>query len=110
MIVLEFAEGGSLLAALRGGIGVNEAMCLVQVADALNYLHSRNVVHRDIAARNVLLKDHMGRVFALADFGCKEGSFNYDCFVIHLVSRYFAESCAYYKQRNITALPFRWAL
>src|SRR3989338_565167 len=68
-MVLGLCSGGSLLSALENG-RVNAAMktrVLGEVASALTFLHSLGVVHRDIAARNVLL-DGAGKA-KLADLG-----------------------------------------
>lgn len=39
---------------------------LIQIGSAIQYMHSRNVVHLDIKPENILLKDGN---FYLADFG-----------------------------------------
>jgi serine/threonine protein kinase len=62
MLVLEYCEHGDLLNALRtrsgtpGNFSVEQRRDMIaQVSAALRYLHGKLVVHRDIAARNVLL-------------------------------------------------------
>ena len=69
-IVLDFVEGGSL-ASILGKFGVipeKLAICYIkQILDGLDYLHDRDVIHRDIKCGNILVtKD--GSV-KLADFG-----------------------------------------
>lgn len=58
-LVLEFCEGGSLLAALRSpSVEWTTAKQLIVArgtAAGLAHLHKCGIVHRDIAARNVLL-------------------------------------------------------
>lgn len=53
-ILLEYAAGGELYKALRAARRFDEATAAVvarQVADALDYMHARHVVHRDIKVR-----------------------------------------------------------
>lgn len=59
----------------------------VQILDALDYCHSKNVVHRDVKLENVLIErpndDYMKLHLRLADFGlsaiqAKDGVFLYD--------------------------------
>lgn len=68
-LVLRFAEGGSLLARLRGGpLAHGRVLDLAgQVLDALEACHQAGVLHRDLKPENVLL-DGEGRVL-LSDFG-----------------------------------------
>lgn len=68
-MVLGLCVGGSLLSALekRKLDAVMKTRVLGEVASALGFLHSLGIVHRDIAARNVLL-DGSGKA-KLADLG-----------------------------------------
>ena len=67
--VMPFVEGESLRQRLEreGPLPLEAALRIAgQVADALSYAHSRDVVHRDIKPENVLLTGDHARV---ADFG-----------------------------------------
>jgi tRNA A-37 threonylcarbamoyl transferase component Bud32 len=68
-LVLGLCKGGSLLSALQSGrLGpADKHRVAVEVCGALAFLHSLGIVHRDIAARNVLL-DGSG-CSKLADLG-----------------------------------------
>ena len=69
-VVLDFIEGPTLAARLaeQGPLPPSEVAALgAQVADALAYVHSRGVVHRDVTPSNVLCGPD-GRP-RLADFG-----------------------------------------
>lgn len=71
-MLLEFAKFGSVHDALQAGtVELDRAKVLrlaFEVASALQYLHdTRRIIHRDVAARNVLLVDDGSA--RLADFG-----------------------------------------
>ena len=97
MIVLEFISGGSLYDWLRGTARPPPvAMLLVmaqQAAMGLSYLADHGVVHRDVAARNVLIRfDGPGR------FQCKLSDFG--------LSRVFDKLA--YRSKQTTPIPVRW--
>lgn len=68
LIVTEYCEGGSLNARLgRPSCEETNYKWILQITDALAYLHSQLVVHRDLKADNVLLTATEDA--KLADFG-----------------------------------------
>eukprot|EP01062_Namystynia_karyoxenos_P054057 TRINITY_DN441_c1_g1_i1.p1 TRINITY_DN441_c1_g1~~TRINITY_DN441_c1_g1_i1.p1 ORF type:complete len:567 (+),score=129.36 TRINITY_DN441_c1_g1_i1:121-1821(+) len=71
-IILEYVSGGSvwdLMMQLGGPLGESLAQRITrQALSGLGYLHSQDIIHRDIKAAN-LLTDTNGDV-KLADFGC----------------------------------------
>ena len=77
-LVVEYCRAGALSAALYGTAAVDKtldwsAAQLLQVAFeaacGVAHLHRHNVIHRDIAARNVLLTSVANRRAKVADFG-----------------------------------------
>ncbi|XP_057312170.1 uncharacterized protein LOC130653668 [Hydractinia symbiolongicarpus] len=71
-IVLELMQKGSLNKYLKSSSGEKLTLCdqvdmAVQVADGLQYLENKGVVHRDIAARNILVGDN--NQLKISDFG-----------------------------------------
>ncbi len=68
-IVMQYVEGETLAARLRGG-PLSERECLdlaTQIAGALQAAHSRNVIHRDIKPANIMITP--GGQVKVLDFG-----------------------------------------
>ncbi|HEV2580394.1 MAG TPA: serine/threonine-protein kinase, partial [Ktedonobacteraceae bacterium] len=68
-IAMPFLPGGTLRARIRRGPLTLDETCraLSEIADALDYVHSQGIIHRDIKASNVLIDSDGG--YYLADFG-----------------------------------------
>ena len=124
MLVLEYCEHGDLLNMLRARAagGGNAAVgrdftpaqrrdMAAQSAAGLRYLHSKLVVHRDVAARNVLLTS-TGAASAGAGAGPGAGS-NAGCgYVLKIsdlgMSRQLTAGSDYYRSQSDDAVPLRW--
>lgn len=92
--VLEFCERGSLLDFLKSDAG--ESLNLQQLTSiaisctkSVQFLHSRQIIHRDIAARNFLVTTSME--IKLSDFGMSRKQEN-----------------VYYSKKDV-AIPIRWS-
>ncbi|NXL87176.1 SBK1 kinase, partial [Alectura lathami] len=68
----ELAPAGDLCALLTPGEGLPEVLvkrCASQLAESLDFMHNRALVHRDVKLDNVLLFDRECHRVKLADFG-----------------------------------------
>ncbi|XP_076803502.1 tyrosine-protein kinase SYK-like [Clavelina lepadiformis] len=96
MMILELAPGGSFREFLmkQNQTSFPEASILLlmkQVADGMAYLAHQNVVHRDLASRNILLVTEM--YIKISDFG---------------MSRILQDSENYYTASKPGSWPLRW--
>ncbi|XP_028307444.1 serine/threonine-protein kinase SBK1 [Gouania willdenowi] len=75
----ELINGKDLFAVIQPKVGIPETSvkrCVLQIASALEFVHSQGLVHRDVKPENILLLDHHCYQVKLADFGLaqKRGS------------------------------------
>lgn len=67
-IVMRYVSGGSLMGWMERGLSVEDILRVCRnIAEALDYAHSRSVVHLDLKPQNILLDGHNSPY--LADFG-----------------------------------------
>lgn len=69
-IIMPFIEGETLEVRIKkqGPMDPEDGVrIMIEIADALHYAHSRNVIHRDIKPSNIMI-DHQGKII-IADFG-----------------------------------------
>ncbi len=76
-MAMELVEGFDLKAYMAGGMPLEVAASLhivAQVADALAFAHSREIVHRDVKPSNVMVaRTEDGMVAKIMDFGIARG-------------------------------------
>ncbi len=72
VMVQDFAEGGDLFDAIEPEVGLPEKTAkkfICQIAEAVDHIHSQNLVHRDIKPENIVLGDRKGTFVQMIDFG-----------------------------------------
>lgn len=72
-IVMEYVDGETLEAAVKGGNMTEEKVRKIssQLLDAMEYMHAKQTVHRDIKPSNIMLT-HRGGDVKLIDFGLSD--------------------------------------
>lgn len=76
-LVMEFATYGTLWNYLQQHMGqllsLQDVLNLIsQLLLAVNYIHSKDILHRDIKPQNILLTGRNGKLVKLGDFGISE--------------------------------------
>jgi serine/threonine protein kinase len=72
-IILEFVPGGSIRNLLNKFEAFDEKLIKIytrQILEGLSYLHSKDIVHRDLKCANILV-DNKG-IIKLSDFGASK--------------------------------------
>jgi len=78
-IIMDYAKGGELTNVVKEN-GLDENMCkfyFKQIYSAIQFMHSKNIVHRDIKLNNILFLDEDKKNIVLIDFGisgCSNGN------------------------------------
>ncbi|CDW76241.1 serine threonine protein kinase [Stylonychia lemnae] len=71
-LVFEYAKYGSLQEYALQNSPLNEKDCikiLKQLLEILNFMHQKGIIHRDLKADNILIKDQSKMLICISDFG-----------------------------------------
>jgi ligand-binding sensor domain-containing protein/tRNA A-37 threonylcarbamoyl transferase component Bud32 len=79
-IVMEFLQGKTLEETInkQGGLDVDAGLdIMIQIADALDMIHRRDIIHRDLKSENIMLieKDGIANFVKILDFGLARTKF-----------------------------------
>ncbi|XP_057324712.1 testis-specific serine/threonine-protein kinase 4-like [Microplitis mediator] len=106
-IIMEYAQNGSLLDTIRRDIFIDENRSrkwFKQLLDAVDYCHTRGVVHRDIKCENLLMDQHLN--IKLSDFGFARGHMNKTDGTT-ILSETFCGSYAYASPEILRGIPYQ---
>ena len=107
MVILEYCELGSLQCYLEDH-AVNEDMKLAfacQCSDGLAYLSGRGFIHRDIAARNVLLSSELKcKISDVSKHFCEREVLLILLFFPFFLSFFFSSSSFYFNSHTLSLL------
>jgi serine/threonine-protein kinase PpkA len=65
---MEYLPGGSLSTLVKSGLELEEALPIIEdIASALDFAHSKGIIHRDVKPENIMFRENHDAV--LTDFG-----------------------------------------
>jgi serine kinase len=104
-IFMELADNGDLLGFIKhnGEVPEHQAKTwFLQMASAVQYLHSNNIAHRDLKCENILLS---------SEFDIKLADFGFACFCVNrdshcVLSKTFCGTAAYAPPEILKGIPY----